>query len=272
MSDNELIVERHGPLAVMTIDRPKVHNALNAATLRRLAQAFEGFATAGGIGAIVITGAGARAFSAGADLDELTGLDAEQAHATLAAGQRTMRIIEHSSVPVIAAVNGLALGGGFELVLAADLPVLSTAAELALPESGLGLIPGYGGTQRLARFVGAPVAAYLMLTGERLPADRAYELGLAPLPPVQPDDLLPTAMQLGRDIAARGPRAQQAILRLLRSGAPSDQDLALETATAAIATGSPEAAEGIGAFRERRAPVFLAGPAREGHQEGRSGE
>jgi len=120
---------------------------------------------------------------------------------------------------VIAAVNGLALGGGFELVLSSAFPILSTQAFLGLPESGLGLIPGYGGTQRLARVVGSAVAAHVMLTGSRLSADRAYQLGLTPLAPVAAEQLLDVACEVADAIAARGPRATRAIVQALGDGA-----------------------------------------------------
>ncbi|KAA9163302.1 enoyl-CoA hydratase/isomerase family protein [Amycolatopsis acidicola] len=255
MSGNELLVAHDGPVATITLDRPKVHNALNSATLRGLAEEIRRL-TASGAGAIVLTGAGEKAFSAGADLDELAGLDAHRAQEILGEGQRILAAIEHSPVPVIAAVNGLALGGGFELVLASTFSVLSQRASFGLPESGLGLIPGYGGTQRLRRVVGTPVAAHVMLSGNRLSAQRAYELGLSPLEPVEPGELLPTAVKLAGDIAARGPRAHVAILRALRVGAPTEAELAYETSLAAIATGGAEAAEGIEAFKQRRAPEF----------------
>jgi enoyl-CoA hydratase len=251
-----LLVERLDAVALLTINRPAVHNALNRATVEAIGASVREASTSGAIGAVVITGAGDRAFSAGADLNELAGLDANSARDVLSAGQRIFADIEHSAVPVISAVNGLALGGGFELVLATAFPVLSTRASFALPESGLGLIPGYGGTQRLPRVVGTAVAAHVMLTGARLNAQRAYELGLSPLPPVEAQDLLATALQVARNIAARGPEAHAAILRAVRVAAPRDQDLALETALAAIATVGAEAAEGIAAFSEHRQPKF----------------
>lgn len=256
MAEEEVVVERDGVVAVVTINRPHVHNALNAQTLRGIADAVESLSASGAVGAIVITGAGDRAFSAGADLDELSGLDAHQAHGVLEAGQRILAGIEHNPVPVVAAVNGVALGGGFELVLSSAFPVLSTHASFGLPESGLGLIPGYGGTQRLPRVVGPAVAAQLMLTGARLSAERAYALGLSPLAPVEPADLLAVAKGIAQEVAARGPRAHAAILRVLRAGAPAATDLALETALAAIATAGAEAAEGIAAFKGRRKASF----------------
>lgn len=254
MSDDTLLVDRLDKIALITINRPVVHNALNAMTLTALADTISEFGDAGEIRAVVVTGAGDRAFSAGADLDELAGLVASDAHRVLSEGQRCMARIEASRVPVIAAVNGLALGGGFELVLACTFAVLSTKASLALPESGLGLMPGYGGTQRLPRAIGRPVAAHLMLTGSRLSAQRAYELGLTPFEPVDPAELLTEALQLARDIASRGPRAQSSILQAMPDA--DGGGLVLETALAAIVTSSDEAAEGIAAFRDRRAPEF----------------
>ena len=152
----------------------------------------------------------------------------------------------------------MALGGGFELVLACTVSVLSTAAKLGLPESGLGLIPGYGGTQRLPRLIGRSAAAYLMLTGSRLDADRAYQLGLTPVPPVEPEHLLPTATELAETIAAQGPRAVRAILRALVVGgdAPLDAGLGIETGLAALALAGTESTEGIAAFHERRPARF----------------
>lgn len=257
MSAGPLVVERHGPVTLLRIDRPEVHNALDARVLQELDRAVA-TATADGTRAVVLTGTGTRAFSAGADLDELTGLSAEQAHDVLTAGQAVIARVERSPVPVLAAVNGLALGGGFELVLACTFAVLADSAQLALPEAGLGLMPGYGGTQRLVRRVGAPVAAHAILTGERIPADRAYALGLTPVAPVPADAVVDATLDVARRIATRGPRAVRSALLALRHGAdvPLDAGLALESALAGVLTGSAEAAEGIAAFRERRTPDF----------------
>lgn len=254
-----LVVEAHDPIAVVRIDRPRVHNALNSHVLRDLDVAVTRLA-AEGARAIVLTGTGTRAFSAGADLDELAGLSAEQAHEVLSAGQAVLARIERSPVPVIAAVNGLALGGGFELVLACTFAVLADGAQLGLPEAGLGLMPGYGGTQRLARVVGRPVAAHVVLTGERIPADRAYALGLTPVPPVPVEGVVDSARELALRIAARGPRAVQALLLAMRHGAdvPLESGLAFESALAALVTAGAEAAEGIAAFRGKRTPAFDA--------------
>lgn len=252
-----LEVDRDGPVVTIRISRPDVHNALNARVLRDLDAAVAGL-PADGARAIVLTGTGKRAFSAGADLDELAALSADDAYDVLGAGQAVVGRIERCPVPVIAAVNGLALGGGFEVMLACTFAVLAENAQLGLPEAGLGLMPGYGGTQRLARRVGQPVAAHTMLTGARIPADRAYALGLTPVPPVPVDDVLVTAQDLAAQVAARGPRAVRAVLLALRHGAdaPLETGLAFETALAGLVTGGAEAAEGIAAFKARRPPRF----------------
>lgn len=261
MSEEFVVVDEDAGswVATVRINRPHVHNALNATLLRRLGDAVGALSTDRNTRSIVLTGTGGKAFSAGADLDELATLDAAAAHATMSAGQAVIRRIEKSPVPVIAAVNGLALGGGFELVLACSFAVMSRKASLGLPETGLGLIPGYGGTQRLARVVGPAVARHVMLTGSRIGADRAYQLGLAVVPPTEPEELLPTALQIAETVAAHGPRACRAILEAVDRGMdmPLDAGLALETGFAALAIGSGESSEGVAAFKEKRAPKFM---------------
>lgn len=257
-----VIVERAGSVTTVTINRPEAYNALNAEVLRRLHAAVLDAEADPAIRAVVVTGSGEKAFCAGADLKELAGMSADRAHETLRTGQRVLRDIERAAVPVIAAVNGVALGGGFELVLASTFSVVSTQASLGLPESGLGLIPGYGGTQRLPRAVGAPTAAYLMLTGARLDAQRAHRLGLTPVPPVAPADLMATASALAEKIAAQGPVAVRSILTAVEGGrdAALDSGLQLETGLAALAVAGAESDEGIAAFLERR-PARFADPA-----------
>ncbi|WAX58380.1 enoyl-CoA hydratase/isomerase family protein [Jatrophihabitans cynanchi] len=245
-------------VALVRIARPDVRNALNQAVLQGLEQAIRAAANEPEVRAIVLTGSGTQAFSAGADLGELAGIDARAAQRTLQSGQRTMRLIEASPVPVIAAVNGLALGGGFELVLACSFAVLADSAQLGLPEAGLGLIPGYGGTQRLSRRVGVPVAIHLMITGEWITAARAYELGLTPVPPAPVGEVVDVAVRLGERIATRGPAAVAAILFASRHGLEGSlaTGLELEAGYAAIAIASEEAREGVAAFLDKRSAVF----------------
>lgn len=253
-----LLVESDGPVAVLQINRPTRYNALNSALLETLDRAVAQLAGRTHTRAIVLTGVGVKAFSAGADLDELAGLDAAAAHRLLGAGQAVLRRIECSRVPVIAAVNGLALGGGFELMLACSFAFVSRNAALGLPESGLGLMPGYGGTQRLPRIVGPAVARHVMLTGARISADRAYELGLAVAAPSEPEELMNVALAAAAAVAERGPRATAAIVQAVDRGMDTDLEtgLALETELAAAAVAGVESTEGIVAFKAKRPADF----------------
>lgn len=259
-----LLTERSGAVLTLTINRPEAFNALNTAVIDAVVTAAQDAAHDPAVRSVVLTGTGEKAFSAGADLKELAGLDADRARTVMASGQRAFRILEQLPIPIITAVNGVALGGGFELILASTFPVLSTKATLGLPESGLGLIPGYGGTQRLPRAVGPRAAAHLMLTGSRLAADRAYELGLTPIPPVAPSKLMPTAISVAEKVAAQGPQAVRSIVHALEVGrdAPLDAGLAAETGLAALAVAGEESTEGISAFLERRTAQFTNPEAR----------
>ncbi|MEU6188085.1 enoyl-CoA hydratase-related protein [Nocardia sp. NPDC047038] len=257
-ADDSVVVERDGSVATVRIDRPKVHNALSLSILRRIGAEISALAESGSVRAIVLTGTGERVFSAGADLDEIARLDADQAVEVMRAGQAIVRGIERCPIPVIAAVNGLAIGGGFELVLACSFAVASTTAAFSLPEAGLGLIPGYGGTQRLACVVGPGVARHAMLTGHRITADRAYQLGIIVAAPVAPPELMPLAWEAAEKIAARGPLACRAVIDAVDHGVNSSLDagLAFETSLAALAIGSAESSEGIAAFKQKRPPEF----------------
>jgi enoyl-CoA hydratase len=258
VSEGPVLVERDASIAVITLNRPRVHNALNGEVLRQLDEALTRILDDGVVNAVVVTGAGERSFCAGADLDELSALDGHASRALFGFGQRVMHRIATSPVPTISAVNGLALGGGFELVLATTIPVLAENASLGLPEAGLGLIPGYGGTQRLPRVIGRSAAAHLMLSGERLSAHRAYELGLTPVVPVPVVDVLDTALELARTIGGRGPLAISAILEAMNTTGADVGGLAHETALAALANAGAEAQEGIAAFQERRPARFAS--------------
>lgn len=255
---NVVLVEHRQHVTTLSLNRPEAFNALNAEVLGALRDQVLAAAADAATRAVVITGRGEKAFSAGADLKELQGMDSDRAHEIMRRGQEVMREIERAAIPIIAAVNGVALGGGLELVLACTFPVLSTRASLGLPESGLGLIPGYGGTQRLPRAVGPQVAAHLMLTGSRLDAERAHQLGLTPVPPVAPEALMATATAVANKVAAQGPTAVRSILTALEAGrdASLDAGLRLETGLAALAVGGAESSEGIDAFLERRTPAF----------------
>ena len=254
MTSSNLLRERRGAVLLLTLNRPETHNALDHDLLAALGDAVAGAARSGDVRAVVVTGAGERAFSAGADLRELAEMGLEAARATIDQGQAVLAVIESCGLPVIAAVNGLALGGGFELALACTFPVLSTSARLGLPESSLGLMPGFGGTQRLPRMVGPAVAAHVMLTGARLDAARSFDLGLSPVPPVEPEQLLDTSLELARTIAAQGPRAVRSILGALRLVPDTSQadGLVAEAGLAAGCIAGEESGEGITAFLEKR--------------------
>lgn len=245
-----------GQVAILTISRPQAMNALNADVLAGLRTGVERAIADPRLRALVITGEGKRAFCAGADLKELQGLDAAAAEGIFHRGQAAMRAIESAPIPIIAAVNGVALGGGFELALACTLVVVHREASLGLPETGLGLMPGYGGTQRLTRRIGSARAALVMLTGARLSAEDAYHDRIAAVRPT--DDALGAAIEIGEQIAAQGPRAVRAVLTAMRQAAASglEAGLELETALASQLPFGVEGAEGISAFLDRRTPNF----------------
>lgn len=261
---SDLVIETRGSVVLATINRPASFNALDAAIVADLRAIVKDAESSFDTRAVVVTGAGEKAFSAGADLKELAGMSADRAHETMRAGQRAFRDIEQAEIPVIAAINGLALGGGFELALATTFPLLSTRATLGLPESSLGLIPGYGGTQRLPRGIGRRVATHLMLTGHRLDAQRAYDLGISPLPPIAPEELVETAVSVAETISRQGPLAVRSILEAVARGADADLEsgLACETGLASLAIAGDESTEGITAFLERRPASFAGSEAR----------
>ncbi|MBY4108322.1 enoyl-CoA hydratase/isomerase family protein [Rhodococcus fascians] len=256
--DQPVIVSRDGTTTVVTLNRPGAHNALNKQVLNLVHAAIDDADTDLNCRAIVLTGTGVKAFCAGADLREIERLTGRDAFDYMAAGQAVFNAIARAGTPVIAAVNGVALGGGFELVLASTFAVMSRNATLGLPEAGLGLIPGYGGTQRLPRAIGRQSALHLMLTGSRMTADAAFTAGLCAVPPVASNNLMDTALEMAHVIARQGPCAVRSILRAVNDGldSPLGAGLALESSLAAHAVSSSESVEGIAAFGERRPPVF----------------
>jgi enoyl-CoA hydratase len=253
-----VVAQSEGEVLYVTLNRPDVHNALNDSLLEELKRVITVAGADDGPRVIVITGAGPKAFSAGADLDEMTGLEHEAAREVLLHGQEVFRCIEQSSVPTIAAVNGFAIGGGFELALACAFILAADCASFSLPESGLGLIPGYGGTQRLPRLIGRQAALHVMLTGERLSAQRAYDLGLVSMAPVSSEELAGLASSTAAKIAARGRESSRRIVAAVNRGRdlPLEAALELEAVLAGDALVSAEGREGIQAFKERRSPRF----------------
>jgi len=244
-------------VAWITIDRTAKLNALNASVIEGLEEAFAAASDDPEVRVVVLTGAGDKAFVAGADIGELQGLDSASAAALSRRGHGLMNRIENLGKPVIAALNGYALGGGCELALACTVRVASSRAMLGLPEAKLGLMPGYGGTQRLARLAGSGRALFMMLTGEPVTAQQALEYGLVSWV-VEPQELEARVAELAGRLAAGAPLAMQAIMHAVNRGAdlPLAEGLELETGTFAGICESRDAREGTSAFLEKRKPDF----------------
>jgi enoyl-CoA hydratase len=246
--------ERRGAVLVLTLDRPEVLNALDRATLEALrARLAE---VPGDVRALVLTGAG-RAFAAGADIAEMRGLRPTEAEAFSRLGHEALAALEALPVPTLAAVNGFALGGGCELACACDWIYASTTARFGQPEVGLGLIPGFGGTTRLARRVGIAWAKELVLTGAPIDAETAQRIGLANRL-FAPEALLDAALAAAEAAAGKGPLAVAAAKRVLQEGQDADVRVAhaLEQQAFGLAFASDDRNEGIAAFLEKRAPRF----------------
>jgi enoyl-CoA hydratase len=243
-------------IATITLNRPDKLNALNRITITELGAAVAEARADPTVGGIILTGAG-RAFAAGADISEIRGLPAIEAQAMSERGQLVFRSIETSPKPVIAAVNGFALGGGCELAMACHIRVAAEAAKFGQPEVKLGLAPGYGGTQRLPRLVGVGRAMHLLLTGETIDAAEAMRIGLV-TKVVPTEEVVTTARAIMRQILANGPLALAlSIDAVIRGfGLGIDAGLTLESAYFGVLAASSDAAEGTGAFLEKRAPRF----------------
>jgi len=250
-------LEKRPPLAVVTLDRPKALNALNVETLVELESAFEDLAADSGIRVVLLTGAGGRAFAAGADIRELAALAPEEGRAFALRGQGVFRRIETLSKPVIACVQGFALGGGCELAMACTLRIAAEDARLGQPEVKLGIIAGYGGTQRLPRLVGRGAALKLLLTGAIIDAREALRIGLVDAV-VPPAELMSRAEALATEIAANAPLAITETLRAVDEGLSLPLELALlrEAARFGELCATTDKAEGASAFLEKRAPAW----------------
>jgi enoyl-CoA hydratase len=253
-----ILVERDGAVATVTLNRPNVLNALNLRMLDELAAAFAELNGDAAVRAVILTGAGAKAFAAGADIGELNALPGAHAgEAQARKGQSLTRAIERMRVPVIAAVNGFALGGGCELAMACDLRVASENARFGQPEVNLGILPGYGGTQRMTRLIGEGMAMYLCLTGEMIDAAEALRAGLVQKV-VALDALLGEARRIAELIAAKAPLAISATKRAIVEGASLalDDALALEALLFGQAVTTADFAEGSRAFLDKRKAEF----------------
>jgi enoyl-CoA hydratase len=251
-----VLVDAGGAIATVTIDRPPV-NALDDVTLRALFEAFEGLGGSPLVRCVILTGAGAKAFVAGADIAAMSALGPREARALAELGHQVGDTIEALTVPVIAAVGGVALGGGCELALACDFIYAASTARFGQPEVNLGVIPGFGGTQRLARRVGLGRARELIYTGAIISAEEALRIGLVNAV-VEPDELLPRVRAVAEIIARKGPLAVADAKRAMRLGSdlPLSEAHALERQLFAGLFATADQKEGMQAFIEKRPPNF----------------
>jgi len=257
MPSEHLLLERDQAVLIITINRPAVLNALNAATLAELDLAIEAARGDAGVGALIITGAGEKAFVAGADIKELAGQTGVAGRDQARQGQALFDRIERLGKPVVAAVNGFALGGGCELAMACTMRVASETAKFGQPEINLGLIPGYGGSQRLPRLVGRGRALELLLTGAPISADEAWRIGLVNRV-VPAGDLLKVSRELAASLAAKPAIATRFILDAVSSGLEmslSDGQTHEATLFGLVST-TDDMREGTAAFLEKRKPSF----------------
>ncbi len=248
--------ELNDGLAVVTINRPQAMNALNMDVLSELYDAFNAIENDEAVRAVIVTGEG-RAFVAGADIAQMNKLNALEGRQMMINGHQVMNKIEALSKPVIAAVNGFALGGGCELAMACDIRIASEKAKFGQPEVGLGIIPGFGGTQRLSRLVGRGMAKYLIFSAEIIGADEAYRIGLVEKL-AAPEELMAEAEKLARTIMSKAPIAVSTAKSAINNGFDMDIKSAsvfeIETFTAAF--GSEDKTEGMTAFLEKRPAEF----------------
>jgi enoyl-CoA hydratase len=257
MAYENIKTENREGIRIITVDRPKVLNALNAQTVHEIGRAFEEARDDESVKCVILTGAGEKAFVAGADINELATMTPVTGAQTAERGQRVFRSIERFPKAVIAAINGFALGGGCELALACHIRIASENAQLGLPEVTLGIIPGYGGTQRMARLLGKGKALELILSGDRIGAAEAEKIGLVNRV-VPAGELMSTAEDLARKIASRGPLAVRAAIEAVMSGSdmPFDEGQLLEATLFGLLASTDDMKEGMGAFLEKRKAEF----------------
>ena len=257
MTLETLLVERDGAVAVVTINRPKVLNALNTQTISELERVMREIQQDEAVRAVVLTGAGEKSFVAGADINELAVLTPAQGQQHGRRGQSVFDLIEHLGKPVVAAINGFALGGGCELAMACTLRVAADSARFGQPEINLGIIPGYAGSQRLPRLVGKGRALEILLTGDMVNATRAYEIGLVNRV-VPAADLLSEAKKLAATLASKAPLATRYIIEAVNHGSemPLAEAQHLEGTLFGLVASTDDMKEGTKAFLEKRQPSW----------------
>ena len=258
MTYENILLEKKNSIAYVTVNRPKVLNALNMATMEELRAAFTDIKSDSSIRVAILTGAGEKAFVAGADVGELAKLDAVSGKAYGHRGQAVLDLIENLGKPVIACVNGFALGGGCELALACSMRLASEKAKLGQPEVHLGMVPGYGGTQRLPRLVGKGLAMQMVLGGEMITAQEAYRIGLVNEVTAAAADLIPRAEAIAAKIIANAPLAVQYAMEAVNKGMEMTlaEGLYLEATLFGLCCATEDRKEGTTAFLEKRAAQF----------------
>jgi len=257
MTFENLLIERDGAVAILTFNRPKVLNALNTQTLTELSSALASFKDDAEVRAIVMTGSGEKSFIAGADINELAVQTPIEGKEHARRGQSIFDAIENLGKPVIAAVNGFALGGGCELAMACTLRIAADTARFGQPEINLGIIPGYAGSQRLPRLVGKGIALEILLTGDMISASRAFEIGLVNRV-VPAAELMTEAKKLAQTLASKAPIATRYIIEAVNQGldAPLTVGQYVETALFGAIASSADMKEGTQAFLEKRKAVW----------------
>jgi enoyl-CoA hydratase len=257
MAFDNLLLERDGAVAILTINRPKVLNALNAQTLDELRRAILELKHDDGVRAVIVTGSGEKSFIAGADINELAVQSPTEGREHAIRGQHVFDLIQHMGKPVIAAINGYALGGGCELAMACTIRIAADTAKLGQPEINLGIVPGYAGTQRLARIVGSGRALELLLTGDQVTAQEAHRLGLVNRV-VPAADLMKEARALAATLASKAPVAVRYILEAVHKGLemPLPQAQIFEATLFGLVAATEDMREGTAAFLQKRKPEF----------------
>ena len=257
MAFENLISEVEAGVATVTVNRPDKLNALNRATIEELHRCFDVLGSDPAVRVVILRGAGEKAFVAGADIGELAEMSSSEAERLATRGQELMNRIENLGKPVIAAVNGFALGGGCELAMACTFRYASDGARLGLPETGLGLIPGFGGTQRLPRLVGRGRALEYVLTGDMIDATEAQSIGLVNKV-FPPEELMPAVQKVAGKLARKSLLTLRVALQAVGEGLQMNQDSGcrLEAALFGVCGASADAREGCQAFLEKRKPQF----------------
>jgi len=257
MPYKNIVIEKRDRIAFITINRPKVLNALSVETINEMRLAVLDIRHDADVAGVIITGAGEKSFAAGVDISELVGIDAVEATSYARRGQHVYSLIESLSKPVVAAVNGFALGAGCELAMACHIRIASENARFGQPEVKLGVIPGYAGTQRLPRLVGKGRAMEICLTGEMIDADEAHRIGLVNRV-VPPASLMDEAEKMLRAIMAQGPRAVALCIEAINRGMEMDlaSGAALEANLFGLCATTEDWQEGTKAFIEKRKPDF----------------